>query len=139
MDNVDDIFSFVRDRYGYSKGAILGKNRSRDVVEARHIAMFLVVEKCGLSYPQAGKLFRRDHSTVLAAYQKVHGNIIDGKLNLDEQITGYEPKIRHTINLDEALEDGLDLVRKKINAAFQRDPIATFAELAALARRLDGG
>jgi len=137
MNTPDEVFQFIRDKYGYSKGVLLGKNRGQDIVTARHIAMFLVVEKCGLSFPQAGKLFRKDHSTVLSAYHKIRGLIIDKKLDLDEKITGYEPKIRHVISLDDTLDDGLDLVRKKINAAFGRDPIDTFMELAALAKRLD--
>jgi hypothetical protein len=38
---------------------------------ARQVAMFLVRDELRMSYPQIGRLFRRDHTTVLQATRKV--------------------------------------------------------------------
>jgi hypothetical protein len=43
----------------------------RDIVKHRHQAMYRIRMETTLSYPQIGKLFNRDHSTVVHAVQKV--------------------------------------------------------------------
>lgn len=47
-------------------------DRSRSIVVARHIAMYLCREMTELSLPKIGEIFGgRDHSTVLTAYRKI--------------------------------------------------------------------
>ena len=52
---------------------LLGPRRSAKLVEARHKAIIAVaLERPKLSLPQIGKLFNRDHTTIMHALQK-HG------------------------------------------------------------------
>jgi len=48
------------------------RSRTRNLVHARQIAMYVCRELTDLSYPQIGREFGgRDHTTVIHAYEKV--------------------------------------------------------------------
>jgi chromosomal replication initiator protein len=57
--------------FDVSPKEILGPSRQRLVLTARQVAMTLVRELAGLSLPQIGAAFGRDHTTVLHAVRKV--------------------------------------------------------------------
>ena len=50
---------------------VLLRSRKRDVVRMRQIAMYLARKTRTISYPMIGRRFRRDHSTVMFAVQKI--------------------------------------------------------------------
>nr|WP_307909165.1 helix-turn-helix domain-containing protein [Mycoplasmopsis bovis] len=51
---------------------MLGKSRRKDVVLARHIAIWIVKKQLDLSLEQIGKFFgNRDHSTIINAVRKI--------------------------------------------------------------------
>ncbi len=68
---VEKIFSAITDRTGISKADMIGKKREKSVAEARHLAVYLIREMTEMSLPNIGKLFDRDHSTILTSYQKI--------------------------------------------------------------------
>ena len=68
---VDKIFSAITDRTGITKADMVGKKREKSVAEARHLAVYLIREMTEMSFPNIGKLFDRDHSTILTSYQKI--------------------------------------------------------------------
>ena len=131
----DDVLDWVEDKFGHSRGIILGKARNADVIKSRHIAMFLVVEKCGYSFPQAARVFGKDHTTILSAYHKIKGLILDGRLDL--KMNGYTPKLRDSVKLDNILEDSLSMLRSSLNRAFNKKPFDTTIALCELAKKLD--
>ena len=52
--------------------ALSSKSRSRNIAEARHVAMYVVRELLGSSLQRIGELYGgRDHSTVLYSIRKV--------------------------------------------------------------------
>ena len=56
----------------YSMYEILGPRRSRDIVQVRHECIAAVVVNCHhLSYPQIGRFFNRDHTSILHAARKM--------------------------------------------------------------------
>ena len=55
---------------GISETEIKGRNRTGYLVEARQLAMVLML-RAGFSQKQVGILFNRDHSTVIHARDKV--------------------------------------------------------------------
>lgn len=56
---------------GVHLGEVLGESRRRDVVQARHRAMYLIkATKPGLSFPQIAKWFDRDHTSTIYAVAK---------------------------------------------------------------------
>lgn len=55
---------------------LINRSRKKEVAEARQIAMYLMREMLGLSYPFIGKkLGRRDHTTAIYAYEKIAKDI----------------------------------------------------------------
>jgi chromosomal replication initiator protein len=59
-------------QFGLEVAQLQGKSRTRDLVHARQVGMYVCRELTDLSYPQIGKEFGgRDHTTVIYAYEKV--------------------------------------------------------------------
>ncbi|MCC6798970.1 MAG: chromosomal replication initiator protein DnaA [Anaerolineae bacterium] len=70
--NVSDILRATATYHQLSMDDLLSKRRTKEVVRARHIAMYLAREETEASLPQIGEaLGGRNHSTVLHGYQKI--------------------------------------------------------------------
>lgn len=50
---------------------IVGRNRRRGNVLARHVAMYVTRRAFGQSYPMIGQVMNRDHTTVMFAVAKI--------------------------------------------------------------------
>lgn len=70
------IVKSVAEAYGVLPSQIYGKSRILHLVRPRHVAMFLIREKLGYSFPQIGRLFGRDHSSVQYGVKKVQDDPI---------------------------------------------------------------
>ncbi|MDX1647356.1 MAG: helix-turn-helix domain-containing protein, partial [Longimicrobiales bacterium] len=58
--------------------ALSAKTRTRNVTEARHVAMYAIREILGMPLADIGDLFGgRDHSTVLYSIRKIEGRMED--------------------------------------------------------------
>ncbi len=68
---VDKIFSAVEKKYGIKKSELVGKSRVKEIVQARHIAIYLIRDITEMSYPNIGKLFNRDHATIISSEENV--------------------------------------------------------------------
>ena len=64
---VDKIFSTVFNKYNVGKEDLLGPKRNKDIAFARHVCIYLIKEITDMSYPGIGKMFNRDHTTVMAS------------------------------------------------------------------------
>lgn len=87
---IDHIISVVSSVTGISKAEITGDKRSRAIVQARHLAMYLARELTDVSLPQIGDKFGgRDHTTVLHAVDKVGRLMHEDRdvYNLIQQLT----------------------------------------------------
>ncbi len=74
--SMDDILGAVAEWFGVKPEEIKGKGRSKEIVVPRQLAMYLIREKTGASFPEIGQYFGgRDHTTVLYAVQKVKKEI----------------------------------------------------------------
>jgi chromosomal replication initiator protein len=70
--NVAQVLEATATYHQLSLDDLLSKRRTKDVVRARQIAMYLAREETDASYPQIGSaLGGRNHSTVLYGYQKI--------------------------------------------------------------------
>lgn len=56
---------------------VFWRSNDRRVAEARFMAMYLVRDLLGLSYPAIGKLFDRDHTTIVHGVQRVRKWLLD--------------------------------------------------------------
>jgi chromosomal replication initiation ATPase DnaA len=65
--SVTRVMDVVAERYGITRAALLGPGRTQPATTARQVAMRLVRELTGKSYPEIGRAFQRDHTTVIHA------------------------------------------------------------------------
>lgn len=78
------ILQTVAHFYSCSTQAILSRCRTSDLVWARQVAMYLTRTRTRLSLPKIGKIYRRDHGTVLHSYRAVESRMsIDDKAARD--------------------------------------------------------
>lgn len=68
---VDTVIQVVSDYYKMSVNDILGKKRNKEIVTPRQVAMFLTREMAQMSYPDIGRAFGRDYTTVIHSYEKI--------------------------------------------------------------------
>ena len=68
---MDKIFAAVYRRYGISKEELLGTRRTREIAQARHISIYLIRKVTEMSLPNIGKIFGRDHTTVMSSCEAV--------------------------------------------------------------------
>ena len=89
-----DIIESVAVHFQLAKDDLLGKGRTKAVVHARHIAMYLIRDITDASYPQIGvSLGGSNHSTIVYGYKKIN-------------------KARHE---DRELRQSIDEIRRKLN------------------------
>jgi chromosomal replication initiator protein len=73
----DQIQAETASALGLEPGLLSSPGRSRPVVYARQVAMYLCRELAGLSYPEIAHHFnRRDHTTALHAHRKVKAQLL---------------------------------------------------------------
>jgi chromosomal replication initiator protein len=90
--------SFIIDRtaemFGLEVEQLCGKSRTRDLVHARQVGMYVCRSLTDLSYPQIGKEFGgRDHTTVIHAYEKI-ANLMPERRKTYEDVTALEALIQ---------------------------------------------
>jgi chromosomal replication initiator protein len=73
--------------YGFSVDALCGPSRTRPLVTARQVAMYLVRNLTDYSYPAIARVFGgRDHTTVIHAVEKISGQMKERR-QIYEQVT----------------------------------------------------
>ena len=70
--SLEDIVKVVAHFYNLEESSMYEKNRRKEIVEARQVAMYILREDYNISFPHIGKkLGGRDHTTVMHSYEKV--------------------------------------------------------------------
>jgi chromosomal replication initiator protein len=81
--------------YGFSVDALCGPSRTRPLVTARQVAMYLVRNLTDYSYPAIARVFGgRDHTTVIHAVDKITTHMKERR-QLYEQVTELIVQIRN--------------------------------------------
>ena len=81
--------------YGFTVDALCGPSRTRPLVTARQVAMYLVRNLTDYSYPAIARVFGgRDHTTVIHAVDKITTHMKERR-QLYEQVTELTVKIRN--------------------------------------------
>lgn len=83
------IIESISKRYDISVDDIKGKKRTKEIVSARHIAVYVVREVTGMSFPNIAKLFNRDHTTMLSSI-----DVVEEEMNKN---SAYEHEIESII------------------------------------------
>ena len=74
-ETIDRIFEIVSEKYGVSIEDIRGKKRNDNIAKARHVCIYMIRNITELSLSDIGKLFSRDHSTVISSIKYIEGQI----------------------------------------------------------------
>jgi chromosomal replication initiator protein len=83
--SVQDIIDEVSAYFSLTPEELCSASRSRQLVNARQIAMYLTRELTDLSLPRIGRAFgNRDHSTVMHATQKIAGLMTERRATYDQ-------------------------------------------------------
>ncbi len=64
---VDRIISKVASNYGLTSSDIKSRKKTKEIATARHICIYIIRNITDMSLPAIGKIFGRDHSTVMAS------------------------------------------------------------------------
>lgn len=84
----ETIFKLVNERFGTSMADLCGKNRKREVVVPRQIAMYLLRNDLGLNFEHIGQLLGgRDHTTIMHGAEKI-------SKKLQKKETPFAPAVR---------------------------------------------
>ena len=70
-ENVLAIVEEVAAKHGLTASDLLSRDRHKSVARARGIAMWSARTQLGLSYPELGAQFGRDHTTCMSYVRKV--------------------------------------------------------------------
>lgn len=79
---IDKIFAAVYNKFGVKREEIVGQRRNKEIVNARHIAVYLVRRITEMSLPNIGKIFNRDHTTIMSSVETV-----EKRLATDNQLS----------------------------------------------------
>jgi len=92
----DQIMESTSDYFGVSMDDLRGQSRSRVLVNARQVAMYLCRELTDLSLPRIGQAFGgRDHTTVMHADRKIRQQMAERR-SLYNQIAELTNRIKQT-------------------------------------------
>lgn len=93
---IETIMAVTCEFYGVSLEELKGSSRSRKLVDARQVAMYLTRELTDMSLPKIGAGFgNRDHSTVMHSVRKITKRITDEQSIFDE-VQELTARIRQT-------------------------------------------
>lgn len=73
------------------------KSRKRELVRPRQVAMYLCRKYTALSYPHIARIFKVDHSTVIANVRKIESLNIKDKA-IKQQINELERIVKNASN-----------------------------------------
>ena len=65
------ISDIVAAHYGITHAEIRGDSRRKMYITPRHVGMYLCVRHAGMSFPYTGRVFNRDHTTVLYGVERI--------------------------------------------------------------------
>ncbi len=71
VTNVDEIQRAVCHHFQLRASDLLSKDRHKGIALARHVAMYLCKQRLRVSFPELGRAFCKDHTTVISAVRKV--------------------------------------------------------------------
>ena len=92
---VDQVMLATADYFGLQSADLKGNSRSRALVNARQVAMYLCRELTDLSLPRIGQAFGgRDHTTVMHANKKIRKQMAERRA-LYNQIAELTNRLKH--------------------------------------------
>jgi chromosomal replication initiator protein len=107
---VERILACVAEHFALDASAITGSGREKTVSLARSIAMYLARQHTGMSFPEIGRaLGNKNHSTVIAAFQRTEALVLGGQILCWNTPTG--PRHQSTADALHDLEAAIRRIR----------------------------
>ena len=131
---VREIQRRVSGAFGVSMTDLLGRRRTQRFVQPRQVAMYICAKCTGESLAAIGRLFGKDHTTVIHAIEKVEEQR-KKSAGLDEMIDElmadlWSPESVVVSRAEAAIDELSKLAITRFRAAVRRDPIGAIARLA---------
>ena len=95
---IDKIFSAVCHKYNVDRADLTGSKRQKEIVTPRHIAIYLIRNITEQSFPNIGKIFNKDASTVITSFSKIQ-KMMDQDTDFSNQIQDMEKEIRNSMRI----------------------------------------
>ena len=93
MVSVDAVINCVCKYFAISREEILSKSRAKPLAYPRQIAMYLARSHTPLSYPDLGRAFGKDHTTVLHGVQRIMDDLAKKDPELQDNIKHLEDEL----------------------------------------------
>lgn len=90
--SIEDIQKAVCNHFHLRPADLLSKDRHKTTAFARHVAMYLCKQKLPVSFPEVGRAFGKDHTTVMSAVRKVEA-LREQDAQLRAQLEAIEKKL----------------------------------------------
>lgn len=74
---VEDVQKEISKYYNVTVESLSSPKRQKNIVKARQMAMYISRKLTGISYPELGERFHRDHSTVMASCEKIETELME--------------------------------------------------------------
>jgi chromosomal replication initiator protein len=80
-----EVIKAVANHYHIKQVVIRGEKRQKEIIRARHMAMFLLKEELKMPYTEIGRWFsNRDHTSAMHACEKIGGMLLKDELLFQE-------------------------------------------------------
>ena len=86
-----------RGYYSIDEAALRSTLKNKGTAEARQVAMYLIRHMTNMSFPEIGREFGRDHSTVIHAIKKVETSLKDSTHPLHASIRDIKENINSSL------------------------------------------
>ena len=73
---LDRIFAMVEKKFSVTKDDMIGTRRTKEIAAARHVAVYLIRNITDISLPKIGRIFNRDHTTVISSCEAVERRML---------------------------------------------------------------
>lgn len=91
LERANDIIDGVAKFFNYTREQMLKRSNKRDVVMARHLAVYLIKNKTILSDGKIGELMKRDRTTAINSYNTIQ-DIVD--VNYPQEVIDWIKELR---------------------------------------------
>jgi hypothetical protein len=94
---ITDIQRYVAQKYGLKRWDLISESRQVHIVGPRQIAMYLSFRLLGRSLSEIGRIFRRDHTTVLHSIKQTKRRVLGDSAyclaigQMEQELEAYAP------------------------------------------------
>lgn len=92
-EKIDFLFSTMRSEFGLTRVELCSKSRKRELVEYRQIAMHILKGYTTLGCSAIGRIFKKDHATVLHSIKTVE-NLLRTDKNFAYKFNSVKQRVR---------------------------------------------